>query len=472
MDPTEQRVNDLIVQGHWAQALSLIETWPEQPFTLWVRANYLLQDCGDDAGAEVLLRRLLASPGCPDQVHLRLGKALHGQDRVAEALHHYLRAVLACRRQPGAGFEHAVNAYGLACLELGLHQHWLDVLQRLDDGLQPLPMCAYLAAMAHLSLGQWRSGWALLEQREPWFHRQDGFSCPFWQGQVLEPGATVLISSDMGIGDFLFFLRFVPELRHRHASLSLVLLVPPALKQLALVTDLFDQIVTDASQLSQRFPWQLRLASLPALLGVEQPDHFPRAGYLQVPETARSAWSDLASASARTRPLVAINWAGNRAAESPGLTVRGRSLSLDQVESIQALHQVDLISVQVGAEPGVLQSSLAHCCHPVQCRFDGSDPDLIDTAAVLSHCDLLITNDTSVAHLGGALGCPTWVMLKRHPSWQWGEEGSTPWYGSVCCFRQHRAFDWTGVMVDVDQALAVWLRDWHRRRGIPESPGP
>ena len=211
-------------------------------------------------------------------------------------------------------------------------------------------MCAYLAAMAHLSLGQWRSGWALLEQREPWFHRQDGFSRPYWEGQVLEPGATVLISSDMGIGDFLFFaLRAgtaAPPCLAQHGSA-----VPPALKQLALVTDLFDQIVTDASQLPQRFPWQLRLASLPALLGVEQPGHFPRAGYLQVPETARSVWRDLASASARTRPLVAINWAGNRAAESPGLTVRGRSLSLDQIASIPALHHVDLISVQVALSP-------------------------------------------------------------------------------------------------------------------------
>ena len=121
MDPTEQRVNALIVGGDWAQAWSLIEAWPEQPLTLWVCANHLLQDCGDDAGAERLLRRLLATPGCPDQVHLRLGKALHGQDRVAEALHHYLQALVACRPQPGAAFEHAVNAYGLACLELGLH---------------------------------------------------------------------------------------------------------------------------------------------------------------------------------------------------------------------------------------------------------------------------------------------------------------------------------------------------------------
>ena len=311
-------------------------------------------------------------------VLLQLGKALHGPDRVADALHHYLQAVLACRRQPGAGFEHAVNAYGLACLELGLHQHWLDVLERLDDGLQPLPMCAYPRRWL-TEPGRWGLD-GHPGQRQPWFHRQDGFSCPFWQGQVLEPGATVLISSDMGIGDFLFFLRFVPELRRRHASLSLVLLVPPALKQLALVTDLFKQIVTDASQLSGRFPWQLRLASLPALLGVEQPDHLPRAGYLQVPETARSVWSDPSSASSRARPLVAINWAGSRAAESPGLTVRARSLSIDQIIHPGAApggpHQ------RAGwCQPSVLQSSLAHCCHPAQCRFDGSAPDLIDTAA-------------------------------------------------------------------------------------------
>ena len=462
MDPTEQRVNELISRGKWSQALLLIDRWPEQLLTLWVRANCLFKESSDYSSAELLFRRMLELPSCPPEVHLRLGQALHEQDHLVEALQHYLQVLVACRGQPGSNYEHAVNSYGLACLELGLGEHWLDVWARLDRRPERLPRAAYLAAIAHLNLCQWSLGWQLFEQRHLWFHRQDGFQCPVWHGQAIQPASTVLISSDMGMGDFLFFLRFVPEFRRRFVDCRVVVLVPPSLEQVALASNLFDEIVTNASVLSGLFPWQLRLASLPACLGVDQPDQFPKSEYLQVPEKVCAAWQEVASSRQTNRPLVAINWAGNRAAESARDTVRRRSLELDQIERLEALQKVELISVQMGVEKCVLQSSLAQCCHPIQQRFSGSAPDLIDTAAVLMCCDLLITNDTSTAHLGGALGLPTWVLLKQNPSWQWGAQGQTPWYDSVRCFRQHRAFDWSGVLSDVDQELPLWIQDWHQ----------
>ena len=74
--------------------------------------------------------------------------------------------------------------------------------------------------------------------------------------------------------------------------------------------------------------------------------------------------------------------------------------------------------------------------------------------------DLIITNDTSIAHLGGALGVETWVMLKCYPSWQWGESGDCAWYESVRCFRQVVNFDWSDVVVEIDSALGLYLKQW------------
>ena len=125
-----------------------------------------------------------------------------------------------------------------------------------------------------------------------------------------------------------------------------------------------------------------------------------------------------------------------------------------------------MISIQQGnARWDLHHSSLASALHPAQARFDAITPDFKDTASLLNCCDLLITIDTSVAHLGGALGLPTWVMLKCHPSWQWGEFGQeTPWYSSVRCFRQHIPFDWSGVIADVDKSLKNWIDHWFRFR--------
>jgi ADP-heptose:LPS heptosyltransferase len=121
------------------------------------------------------------------------------------------------------------------------------------------------------------------------------------------------------------------------------------------------------------------------------------------------------------------------------------------------LHRVCLVSVQVGAVADeICSSSLANSVEFSLSSCNEMPADFYVTASVLTGCDLLITNDTSVAHLAGALGIPAWLLLKAHPSWQWGDDGmSTPWYESIQCFRQHRPFCWEGVLRDVDRELAA-----------------
>ena len=141
------------------------------------------------------------------------------------------------------------------------------------------------------------------------------------------------------------------------------------------------------------------------------------------------------------------------------------------MERMKHLQDVDLISVQVGVDESIRQSSLAEVLHPMQEEIDATPPDLWRTAQWLKACDLIITNDTSIAHLGGALGVETWVMLKRYPSWQWGETGESPWYESVRCFRQVINFDWSDVVAEIDAALDTYLKQWSANN-LPKSEIP
>ena len=175
------------------------------------------------------------------------------------------------------------------------------------------------------------------------------------------------------------------------------------------------------------------------------------------------SWFDSLRISAGNRPIVALNWQGGfekEGIQSAGM--RGRSFEFFDFNAISSLRDCALLSVQVGSgSKQWLNSKLKNYFLPQQQKFDQLDSSFSSTAYLLSHSDLLITNDTSVAHLGGILGVNTWVILKKYPYWQWGEERSdNPWYPSVRCFRQKQLFCWEGAMEQVEHDLSLWLQSW------------
>ena len=166
----------------------------------------------------------------------------------------------------------------------------------------------------------------------------------------------------------------------------------------------------------------------------------------------------------RSRPLVALNWSGDQSKESPfSFGIRGRSFPLEILASfVPALQACELIAVQVGDAADQMKTSvLRHQLIPQQQLFEEGPPSFLTTAAVLEACDLVLTNDTSVAHLAGVLQCPAWVLLPCHPFWQWSISDSvTPWYPSLRCFRQLMPGDWPGLMPLVERALQEWVQEW------------
>ena len=445
--------------GDWDALFELVSSWPSVQAKHWYLGNYyLLYKCDYLSAVEVYGRLLSTACQLPVHAYLRFGKALHGCDRVEEALQCYLKVLVSRQIFDNNWRRDALIAYGLACLELGLYEHLLLALSKFNEKNIFDPLSCYLAAQARFFLGDWSMGWHLYESRKYWFN------CPLsnrqfqiWQlGDSRPHGDSIFLSSDLGIGDFIFFLRFVPRLRQYYRSISVI--TPSNLCLLAKKSCFFDQVISvqDLSPGDAKFV--LNLSSICSFLGSDScaPEASSPSPYLSILDPLSPDFESFLSFG-RKKPLVALNWCGNQEAESPSLTVRARSVPIEVLEAISALNEVEIVSVQLGRNDELIRSSLNKNIHPFQDQFDRLNDDLSVTASMLMRCDLLITNDTSLAHLGGAMGLPTWVMLKCYPCWQWGCCGDSAWYKSVQCFRQHRPFDWASVAVDVNKALEAFI---------------
>jgi hypothetical protein len=206
-----------------------------------------------------------------------------------------------------------------------------------------------------------------------------------------------------------------------------------------LLRDLHPDIaVIGAEQKPDAFDLHAPLHSLPLAFGTTLASIPTWPAYLKAPAERVARWaSRLGSEGLK----IGINWQG-----STGATDVGRSFPLSQFLPLAQLPGVRLISLHKGAGEAQLQDLPAGTVETLGADFDAPGAAFLDSAAVLQLCDVVITSDTSLAHLAGALGVPTWVILQRVPDWRWllGREDS-PWYPSLRLFRQEIAGDWDQV---------------------------
>ena len=150
-----------------------------------------------------------------------------------------------------------------------------------------------------------------------------------------------------------------------------------------------------------------------------------------------------------------MHWQGNPDHEH-SLYSRGRSLQFREWLGLQSNDQLEFVSIQKGHASEQLKTDQGLNFVSGQEAVSKS-MDFCDTAAVIANCDLVITSDSSVAHLAGALGVPTWIALRWIPEWRWGLEGtSTPWYSSMKLFRQSFDGDWPGVVRAMRKELKIF----------------
>lgn len=300
--------------------------------------------------------------------------------------------------------------------------------------------------MTLLQMGNLERGWKECESR--WETQQfTPFQCPQpkWDGSPI-PEKTLLVHTEQGAGDAIQFIRYVPIAAQRCGKLILVCtenLIPifSAVPGIA-------EIRTAGEIPLSAFDAYLPLMSLPYVLGSNTFESIPTdVPYLRVPPLKRG----LAIAPASSSLKVGIVWAGSPTHAND----RNRSCRLEDFLPVLRTPGVAFYSLQKGdraADVAQLPEGIAVA------NLDDKLQDYGDTAAAIEQLDLVISVDTSVAHLAGALGKPVWTLLCYNPDWRWLlERDDSPWYPTMRLLRQAQPRDWEGVFVQVQQALQVLL---------------
>ncbi|MRR50630.1 MAG: tetratricopeptide repeat protein [Rhodocyclaceae bacterium] len=428
-------------------------------------------------------RQCLAIEPDNDSAHGNLGNLLFDQKRYPEALPHYAAA---CRLQPTQApyrFMHAktllesgllnqAEAEFIAMLELEadktlkadawgllarIHQerhHLPDALVCFDRGVAiapDYPALTYNRGLARLLAGHLQDGFLDYEMRfdVPGFPgRRMAESHPRWQGGPL-PGGTLFLYAEQGIGDTFQFVRYLDRALDRVGSEgSIVCAVQPAVIHLVPQRDRV-RLITTGDTLPP-VDAVCPLMSLPRMLGEDLLDLPASIPYLQVDSRRSVAWFNRFSAQAG-KLRIGLVWAGNPAHSNDA----NRSMPLEALAPLLDLPGCAFYSFQVGARAGDITA--LHWQERLE-DLSAELKDYSDTAAALTHLDLLICVDTSIAHVAGALGVPVWLMLPHVPDWRWqmGRD-DTPWYPSLRLFRQRQISNWTPVVAAIANTLARFL---------------
>jgi Tfp pilus assembly protein PilF len=316
----------------------------------------------------------------------------------------------------------------------------------------------------HLLQGNFEEGWR--EYRHRWQCReaiQHRYQQPKWTGQELK-GKTILLYSEQGLGDTIHFVRFAKILKDRGARTILHMQTP----LLALLQGCpgIDSIIPHSWNVSEPFDYHCSLVDVADVLGIHA-DNIPAdVPYIRIPDNLVGYWrSHLNRSLPPARARVGLVWQGNADHQADMF----RSFALRELEPLCGIDGVQFISLQFGKGSEQLQGwSGSQPIHSLPGELDKSSGAFMDTAAILHHLDGLVTSDTSIAHLAGALARPTMVMLGYTPDWRWmlGRSDS-PWYPTLRLFRQTSIGDWRTVALEVRKALEAAAQSPHRAHTPP-----
>jgi tetratricopeptide (TPR) repeat protein len=302
-------------------------------------------------------------------------------------------------------------------------------------------------AFCRLLLGRYKEGWADYEGRweaTDFPSERPATKLRTWQGEDLS-GRHLLVFAEQGLGDTVQFVRYLSLLAERQCKITF--LAPAKLARLLRLSIQPVEIVSTLNDV-RGIDFQVALMSLPHLFNTELSSIPNKVPYLRAEEELEAHWQSRIGTDGFK---IGIAWQGN----PQGKIDEGRSIPLKEFVPLSRLSGVRLISLQkhVGLD------QLASLPNDIEIEslgdaFDDGPDAFIDTAAVMNSLDLIITSDTAIAHLAGALSRPTWVALKHVPDWRWLLDcADSPWYPTLRLFRQPQRDDWSSVFVKIEREL-------------------
>jgi tetratricopeptide (TPR) repeat protein len=433
----------LAALGRTAQALAswgaALAADPNHIEALHARGNALYRLKRLDAALADFDRVLALRPHNLDVLNNR-GSALAELGRLDEALASYDRAFAVDPKVPEIlinkghiyadrhQFDQALSCYGAAAA--------LPALR---------PEAEWCASLVRLRLGQFARGWRDYEwrwQQASWVSQRRDFVAPLWLGQELLAGRTILLHAEQGFGDTLQFVRYAKRVAGFGATVLLE--VQPPLKSLLSGLDGIAQVFARGEPLP-RFDLHCPLMSLPLAFGTA-PDTIPAdVPYIRAPAERVARWQARLGEPRSVR--VGIVWAGSTVHKNN----HNRSIALERFRSLLSVPDIAFVSLQNESSAAEI-ATLAR--HANVISLGGELRDFADTAAVVSQLDLVVSADTAMVHLAGALGTPVWVLLPFSPDFRWLlERADSPWYPSARLFRQPRFGDWDSVLAQVKSEL-------------------
>jgi tetratricopeptide (TPR) repeat protein len=481
----------LVAAGHHADAIECydkaIAINPQIAILYANRGNAFAELKRHEDSVENFARAVALQPDFVD-AQINLGNMLRKLLRFEEAIEHY---DLAIASQPGLGL--AYISRGMAQLELDRYadakgsfdralaaepalaeteyaanilssRAWANVgLDRHADALVDVAQADRIAngngevllrtGHVQLLLGHWKEGLPKYE------HRLDRVSAvapelrqlpiPRWAGEARQ---NLILVTEQGLGDAINFACCIPELARKGFQIT-VLTRPVLAPLLASVAGVTRVATSTAELVGLPDACWLPLISVPNLLGMTVETVPARTPYLTIDAAAVSAWKTrLGTAGFK----IGIGWQGNPTQGND----HGRSMPLAEFAALARLPDARLISLQ--KRPGSEQIGTASFRDRIETPLDENDLSaeaLLDTAALIMNLDLVVTSDSMLAHLTGALNRPGYVALRKIPDWRWlVDRNDTPWYPSLRLFRQQNAGDWFQVFEAIEQAVLARLR--------------
>jgi tetratricopeptide (TPR) repeat protein len=444
----------LIAQRRWSDAIQAYQAAVERDPTnadVWCNLGLAFQSQGSFDDAVDCFRRAIALNPRHAEAHGMLGNAFKNTGRTEEAIDCYRQALAL---NPLLANVH--NRLGLA-LELQGRLNEAAACYRRAIEIEPDSFEAHMSLSALLLLtGDFEHGWA---EYDWWWKkmRPRDYSRPRWNGESLI-GKKILLHPEQGLGDTIQFIRYAPLVKSLGAAVIVECQKP--LRKLLARCRAIDQLVESGDDLPV-FDFYAPLLSLPRILKTTLDTIPAEVPYLFADDALVMEWRARLEAvlGARNQPAaqvspglsdlhwVGINWRGS------GDYRRQRDIPLHMFASLAQIPGVRLVSLQKvpGEEAPAGAGPMIHDLG----EFDTSHGPFMDTAAIMMNLDLVITSDTSIAHLAGALGVPVWVGLPFVPDWRWMlERSDSPWYPTMRLFRQKKPGNWAGVFEEIGAALA------------------
>ncbi len=405
-------------------------------------------------------------PNLPVLLHL-LGISLYRLYKFSAAQQAYEKAL-----QLHPSFPSALNSYGFLLQDLGQLNQAKAVFQRALDLAPEMAMARLNLGMVQLKLGDFENGLENYEAR--WtgsaestlgtFSRPD-CPLPLWSGEEVSHDKSLLIITEQGFGDTFQFVRYLPELCKKFRKIAFACSLPT----LRLMEWSFSEQVTLLTHLPKDYAtwdYQCSLMSLPRLCQTRVDTIPNRVPYLRVPSAAKNHWHERLQLVSAGQPKIGIAWAGRAVHQYDSR----RSMSFSNILPLLEIPGITWVSLQKWA-PQEVRPSIPQSIRWID--WTEELQDFGDTAALVDNLDLVISIDSSMVHLAGALNRPVWMMNRFDSEWRWfsGREDS-PWYPSLRIFNQTAFGDWQGVIQAIrNRLIAIGEKRAEFKVGLESKQG-